>query len=126
MTKKLAPKKSKVTPKDHTDDGVKVSVEETKKNKAGVRETKIKKGAVVEDAELDSNPATQLPEGKAIVGLSKGLTINLGNYESARINCWISRTAKDDETEIMNNMAEISTMLDEQLEFEVDELKQEN
>ena len=123
--KKLAPKKPAVAPVDHSDEGVKVSVDVTKKNDKGVKETVQKKGTFIEDVETE-NPVSQLPEGKAIVGLSKGYTINLGGYESARINCWISRTSADNEIAIMNNMAEISNLLDEQLEFEISELKEED
>ena len=72
----------------------------------------------------DNNPNGALPEGKAVVGLSKGLTINLQNYESARVNCWISKVSNDDEISIMNALAEISGLIDEQIQFEVDEISE--
>lgn len=121
--KKLAPRKPEVAPKDHEDEGVKVSVQLEKRDYNGGKTVTQKKGAYVEDVE--SNPVNTIPEGRALVGLSKGYTINTGNFESAKINCWISRPCKDDEVEIMNNMAEISQLIDEQIEFEVSELKEE-
>ena len=116
MAKKL-PSKKKVTPKNHEEAHVDMVVE--KREYDGSKTVLKEKGAVQEN---ENNPINTIQEGKSIVGLSKGLTINLQNYESARINCWISRVSNDDETAIMDNLVEISDMLDEQLQYEVDEL----
>lgn len=121
MAKKLAPKKASVKAKDNTSEDVKVSVEVDKKDASGAKTTENVKGVVVDNVE-DLDPINPIPENKVVVGQSKGYTINLGNYESARINCWISRQTNDDEVSIMNTMAEISQLLDEQLEFEIEEL----
>lgn len=121
MAKKLTAKKIKNTVKDHSEEGVEVSVEVTKREANGERKTTQVKGAVTEDEEL--NVAQEQKPEIATVGLSKGMTINLGNYESARISCWISKPTKTDDKSIMDTMAEISTLLDEQLEFEISELE---
>lgn len=121
MAKKLAPKKVKVKAKDNTDKDVKVSVEVDKRDINGGKTTENIKGVLVDNVE-ELNPNESIPENKVVVGQSKGYTINLGGYESARINCWISKHTQDDEVSIMNTMAEISQLLDEQLEFEIAEL----
>lgn len=126
MAKKLAPKKTvKVNPVNHTE--VNSSYEVEHRNPDGSKEIIKEKGtdiAIVEPEAGHSNPALSLPMGQTTVGLSKGLTINLGNYESARINCWISRTVKDDEKVVMDTLADISQLIDEQIEFEVNEIKE--
>lgn len=116
MAKKL-PSKKKVAPKNHEEANVDMVHE--KREVDGSKTVLKEKGAVQEN---ENNPINTIQEGKSIVGLSKGLTINLGNFESARINCWISRVSNDDETEIMDNLVQISDMLDEQIQYEVDEL----
>lgn len=121
MAKKLAPKKVKVKAKDNTDKDVKVSVEVDKHDINGGKTTENIKGVLIDNVE-ELNPNESIPENKVVVGQSKGYTVNLGNYESARINCWISKHTNDDEVSIMNTMAEISQLLDEQLEFEIGEL----
>lgn len=117
-------KLTKKVPKgvDHSEESVEVSVEVTKREVNGERTTTQIKGAISEDEEL--NPTEKANEDLATVGLSKGITVNLGNYESARISCWISKPCKNDDKVMMDTMAEISTLLDEQLEFEVNELEE--
>ena len=121
MAKKLAPKKVNVKAKDNSDKDVKVSVEVDKREADGTKTTENVKGVVVDNVE-DLDPISEIPDNTVVVGQSKGYTINLGNYESARINCWISKKTQDDEVSIMDTMAEISQLLDEQLEFEIEEL----
>lgn len=72
-----------------------------------------------------SRPSNHISEDQAIVGLSKGCTRNMGNYESARIDVSLTVICKNNEVEIMNTLADISQKLDEQLEFEVSSLVNE-
>lgn len=118
MAKKL-PSKKKVTPKNHEEAHVDMIVE--KREYDGSKTVLKEKGAVQED---ENNPINTIQEGKSIVGLSKGLTINLQNYESARINCWISKVTNDDEVSVMDTLVQISEMIDEQLQYEVDEIEE--
>lgn len=115
MAKKL-PLKKQVSEKsvDHPEVKKAVTIE---KSNYGVKETIAEKGT---QEEPEASSANRVPVGKAEVGLSKGITINLGNYESARINCWITRIVNDDDTEMMNSLAELSGLIDEQIQFEVD------
>lgn len=118
MAKKL-PGKKKVTPVEHEE--VKTAVVHEKREVDGSKTVLKEKGI---EQENDNNPIGALPEGKAIVGLSKGLTINLQNYESARVNCWISKVTNDDEVSVMDTLVQISEMIDEQLQYEVDEIEE--
>lgn|SRR3712207_2419047 len=89
------------------------------------------KKEVLKDEEYQSdqtnrnNPVNMLKSGQAIVGLTKGCKINMGNYQSAKIDVWISRVCKDEDKAIMDNLADISIMLDEQLEFEQSKLMED-
>ena len=118
MAKKL-PSKKKVAPKKHEEANVDMVVE--KREYDGSKTVLKEKGAVQEN---ENNPINTIQEGKSIVGLSKGLTINLQNYESARVNCWISKVTNDDEVSVMDTLVQISEMIDEQLQFEVDEIEE--
>lgn len=100
---------------------VKVSVTKEKRNRDGSKDVTQVKG---QDMPNEDNPISTLKAGTALVGCSKGYTINLGGYESARIQCWITKTSKDDETSIMQTFSDISEMLDNQLEFETSELNE--
>jgi hypothetical protein len=57
------------------------------------------------------------------VGIAKGVTVNMGNYQSARIDCWIIGECEDDDTAKMNKFVENSGLIDEQIEFENDQLE---
>lgn len=84
----------------------------------------MEKGA--EQSEDNTQSSTLgLPLGKTSVGISKGYTVNLGNYESARISCWMTKICDDNEIAIMDTLGEISQLIDEQIEFETAELKED-
>lgn len=127
MAKKLAPKGTgKAKPVEHKEVNSSVVVE---KNNYGVKEVIKEKGTDITEPEdsPNSNPATALPMGHTTIGISKGLTLNLGSYQSARINCWISKTiGSDDEKSIMDALADISQLIDEQIEFESTEILENN
>lgn len=67
----------------------------------------------------DKLPYMVLPEGKTLVGLSKGVTVNLGNYQSARIDCWISSICDDNQESIQAKINEISNMIDNNVLAEI-------
>lgn len=54
------------------------------------------------------------------IGLSKGITLNTGNYESARIDYWMERTVPESEKD--STLAEMSKEIDNVLDAEVQEL----
>lgn len=118
MAKKLLKKKD-VTPQNHEE--VKSHYVVERRETDGSKTVVAEKGTLQEN---ENNPVSAIPSGKSLVGLSKGLTINLQNYESARINCWISKLSNEDDVSIMNTLAEVSMLIDEQLQYEVDEIEE--
>lgn len=87
-------------------------------NKKGI----VKKGLV-------SSPEVKHPTGDKIiakvVGLSKGVTLNMENYESMRVDAWLSDSVADDETE-MQAFNRISNILTEVLEKTIEEMQVES
>jgi hypothetical protein len=71
----------------------------------------------------DKLPYMVLPEGKTLVGLSKGATVNLGNYQSARIDCWISSICDDNQESIQAKLDEISNIIDSNVLAEIQNIK---
>ena len=118
--KKVTRKRKTAKPVDHTDEGVKVSV--IKRDNYTKSEEVVKGEAVEEDFDGKENPTRG---SETIVGLSKGYSFNMGNFESAKISCWISTPCKNDDVAIMDEMERISRLLDEQIEFEASQLDEE-
>lgn len=84
--------------------------------------TIIKKSSGVEEAIKNGTPNDYANRQKTnMVGLSKGITKNMDNYESLRIDCWISVQLKEgeDPTKVLD---EISDTIDARLEYEVDKI----
>ena len=123
MAKKVIKKKKplKADAKDNTSKGVKTTVT-LKENDYGKKTEYINKGEHIEEQEEEI--LGENDNNLAVVKLSKVLTVNLGNYESAKIGCSITRKCKDTDEVIMQTFADVSTLLDEQIEFEVAELSQ--
>jgi hypothetical protein len=57
------------------------------------------------------------------VGMSKAMTVNMGNFESAKIGVWIERVIPDTDRDEAATITEISSRLDEYLKVEVVELQ---
>lgn len=91
---------------------------------------KIVKKPVVSDVvkgEKDtrvSKPFTII-EGQCRIGLSKGATINIGNFQFARFDAWIERVVTDDLEVIEANLEEMSDLLEAELERQQEELESE-
>ena len=51
-------------------------------------------------------------------GISKGVTKNMDNYESLRVDCWLSDTVREDET-VQEAFARVESIIDEVLEESV-------
>ena len=54
--------------------------------------------------------------GLAVVGIGKGITLNMGDYQSARIDVFIQRTVEDDNEVIQATILEIDELLQEEIE----------
>ena len=55
-----------------------------------------------------------LYEGQTI-GMSKGCTLNMDNYESMRVDCWLSDVVREGET-VQEAFARVEAVIDEVLE----------
>lgn len=53
--------------------------------------------SVKEGKPLDMTVKTS-PQSRAVVGMSKGITKNMGDYESLRVDVWLSDEVQDKET----------------------------
>lgn len=56
-------------------------------------DTVIKKGTPIDHATKHNVPKTNA----TMVGASFGVTLNMDNYESARIDCWLTDVVRDNE-----------------------------
>lgn len=61
-------------------------------------------------------------EGTVAIGMTKGVTINMGDYESARIDVMITRNVNDSDADIVAGIKDISTLLSDCLSDEISEL----
>ena len=71
---------------------------------------KTEKVIVEEDFEVPLK--RDIKGSPAQVGASAGLTINLGNYESARIDCWLSVPCTADDKEIADTYEAVSEFVE--------------
>ena len=89
------------------------------KDKEVVREVEM---SVSENREVQdgANPKSKLGggahPGHAVVGLSKGVTLNMGDFQSARIDVFIQRTVVDDDDTIRDTLVEIDEILQDEIE----------
>jgi hypothetical protein len=65
-----------------------------------------------------------ISEGTTAVGLCKGVTLSMGNYQSARIDCWITSPCKENDRSKQDMLSHNSALIDEQIEFETEQLTQ--
>ncbi len=82
----------------------------------------VKKTSGVEETLKSGTPNDHFNKHKAnIVGLSKGITKNMDNYESLRVDCWVSVQVKEgeDPEKILDIL---SDAIDKRLELEVEKV----
>ena len=80
---------------------------------ASVGQKAVKKGAPLDHA-LKHRPG----DGQRTVGMSKGVTLNMGDYQSLRVDCWLSDAAKPGES-VEDAFQRVGAMVDEQLVVQV-------
>jgi hypothetical protein len=61
-------------------------------------------------------PVEQTPEGYATIAYGLGATINMGDFQSARIDVFIQRNVKDDDAVIQDEFKNISELLQTEIE----------
>lgn len=102
-----------------------------KKEKArnvGALESKEEKVTqeVVSTPVLTEVTTTLIPQEKLRkIGVSKSVTVNMGNYESFKVGIWQERYCDDTKEASNKVLAEMSTEIGELLEAEVNEVKGE-
>jgi hypothetical protein len=106
IQKSMAPKTKKVSVRNSEGRVINAATGETQD---GIQPTNVK---------LKEKP----PEGFATIGLAKGVTLNMGEYQSARIDVFIQRNVKDDDAVILDEINKISEMLNAELERQSAEL----
>lgn len=96
----------------------------TKNLKTAVEEnttTTMKSGGNVETIK-EGTPLDHIEKRiPGIVGISKGITKNMSNYESFRVDTWLSDSIKPGETEL-DAMQRLSTIIEEHLLWEVEQI----
>lgn len=105
MAKKLAPKTKKVA----ITSGKKV-VREEEIPVSDVAE--LQDGIQPTNTKLKDKP----PVGYATVGMALGATINVGDYQSARIDVFIQRNVVDDDAVIQDAYNDISEVLQNEIQ----------
>ena len=91
----------------------------TKRN-SDKSEDVLKNGVHVDTKHKTGNPTMQ---SETVIGLSVGSTLNMDNYESLRVDCWISDTVKEGET-TEEAYDRLRTVLSEQFIRTVEEYKE--
>ena len=91
------------------------NLEETAKENVTAKIGNNSKGfeVVIEGANLD-HAVKQIPQANDRVGMSKGITKNMENYESLRVDCWLSSEKQEDET-IEQAFTRVSSTVDKVL-----------
>lgn len=63
-----------------------------------------------------------LTAGERRVGMSKGVTLNMGNYQSARYDVWMERVIPDTDRDYAKAVIEMEAVLDEAVKEEAKKL----
>ena len=86
-----------------------------------VEDEEIQDGDMLNQMKADM---TKIPQqtGFATVGLSLGATINMGDYQSARVDCFIIRNVPDNDKTISKAYTDISRKLSDELSRQIEML----
>jgi hypothetical protein len=91
-----------------------------KKKAVEPKDTPVK--GVVDHVVKQGNRNNTLVKGEVRVGISKGCTLNMGNYQSARMDFWMERVVEDSEHAINNAYADMGEELGSLIDEQVNEL----
>lgn len=98
-----------------------------KENRVETREVDVTTNPNIEDG---VSPRSKLgkatPKGKALIGLSLGVTLNMGDFESARVDVFIQRNVDDDDESIQEGLADISELIHDELQKQALQLQPES
>ncbi len=94
------------------------------KKQAEENTTVVKKSSGIEETIKSGTPNDHSNKHKAnVVGLAKGITKNMENYESFRADCWLSVQVEEG-TDINKVLDELSDIIDDRLATEVEKVCQ--
>lgn len=79
----------------------------------------------VENGCMENRPST-ITKGEVRLGLNKGVTLSIGDYEFMRVSAWIERVVDDNERERNSNMNDMSDYLDEFLNAQIEDIRNAN
>jgi hypothetical protein len=79
----------------------------------------LKTGTPLEHAHKQNNEVKRMEQ--RVVGLNIGATLNMGDYESLRIDCWLSDTVKPGES-IEDAYERIGAIVNEQLAIQKNQM----
>lgn len=78
----------------------------------------VKQGAPLDHEAKQSTSKSKNPFTGQTFGMSKGITKNMDNYESLRIDCWLSDVIQEGET-VQQAFTRVEAVIDEVLEESV-------
>lgn len=112
MAKSLSPSMKKLKEKAEENTSISVGTSSNRKT--------LKSGAFVDHANKTSpsKPKSGVSQGIPVIGMSKGVTKNMDNFESLRVDCWLTDTVNEGE-DIYEAYARIESIIDEVLEESV-------
>ncbi len=101
---------------------VKKNLKEEAKQSVRVTTKKAREPEVVikEGTPLDQSVKKNVNDSRPVklVGMSKGITKNMGDYESLRVDCWMSDEPLEGET-TQQALDRLSKVINDQVELEV-------
>lgn len=110
--KTVAKKKAVLTKKAEENTTVKVKVGKEP-------EEIIKEGNPLDHARKQNQVSSPNEVPQTIVGLSKGVTVNMGDYQSLRVDCWLTTPLKEGQT-LQQAYDEIAELIEERISIEVE------
>lgn len=87
----------------------------TKKVKIGNREVEVPVNEQIQDKSHEKLKIDEINEGKAVISVSLGITVNMGDYESARLDLSLKKVVDDEDDEISQNFQAIYQMLEDEI-----------
>lgn len=92
LKKKVTTKVAEDSLKKKADENTTVTVGTSKSKKTA------KQGNPSDHHRKQSNTGADVNAQQTVVGVNVGITKNMDNYESLRVDCWLTDTVKDGET----------------------------
>ena len=92
-----------------------IAEENTTVSKRNGKEVEVVKQGIPLDHAVKQNLLSPLEQ---TVGLSKGVTVNMGDYQSARVDCWVTTTIEEGET-VQQALSRLAEIIDTRIEVEM-------